>query len=220
MNVLFVGLARSIWLFNVSLWNPKGVSLQPMIDKLKEKYEFAQAPKNVLDTDESKALTFKAGRFINSKKVPVIVSFSIYNDGLVADTLSTTNDSTEFLVEATSWIQEEFKLVLPSNLKKGYVTQIHFETNIHLTKLNPRLTDLLKFVEERYKPFDGKQRKFDVAGLSFWTEDVNQPQAPTIFKLERKMGAPFSSNYYFSQAPLETQPLIDLLNEFERILEI
>jgi hypothetical protein len=218
MRVLFVGLARSIWLFDLSLLNPKGVNLQGPLDKLKEKYQFAKAPKNVLDLDESQALAFKAGTFVNSKGVPLVVSLSIYQDGFVADTLSSTDDSTEFLVNMTDWVQKECNLVLPTDVKKGYLGQIHFECDVPLVALNSRLTQALRFIEENCKPFDGNHRKFDVAGLSFWTEDVNQPRAPAVLKFERKMGAPFASNYYFSQAPLETRPHIELLNELEQIL--
>jgi hypothetical protein len=218
MKVLYVGLARTLWLFDFSLMNPTGVSLQGLIDGLKERYHFAVAPKNPLDFDESKALTFKSGIFVNSKNIPVVVGLQIYKDGLVVDTLSSTDDSTEFLGNATAWINEQFAFKLPSNVRKGYVGQIDFESDVLLMSLNPRLPQFLKSLETLYKPSDGIQRKFDVASLSCWTEDMNQLNAPAPFKFERKIGPPFASNHYFSQAPLETNSHIQLLNEFEQIL--
>jgi hypothetical protein len=219
MKVLYVGLARSIWLFDLGLMNPKGVSLQGLIDLLKEKYRFAKAPKNALDLDEQKALSFRSGTFTNSKGIPVIVGFSIYNDGFTAETLSSTDDSTEFLLELAGWMKVECGFSLPEDVRKAYVGQIDFESEGSLLGLNTGLTNFLKALEARYSPVDKKPRQFDAAGLSFWTEDVNKPTSPAIFKFERKMGAPFSSNHYFSQAPLETQSHIEVLQELETLLK-
>ncbi len=218
MNILYVGLARSIWLFDFNLLNPKGLSLQGVIDGLKERYQFAKAPKNTLDLDERKALAFKSGTFVNSKGVPVVTAFTIYNDGFAAETLASTNDSTEFLVEVEGWIKNEFGLVVPQPVKKAYVGQIDFESDVALLAINPHLLELIKSIEDRYEPPDGKPRHFDFAGISFWTEDANLPLAPAILKVERKIGSPFSSNHYFSQTPLETQQHIELLHELEQLL--
>ena len=218
MKVLYIGLARTLWLFDFSLMNPAGKSLQAVIDSIREKYHFAVAPKNPLDIDVNQALTFKSGTFVNAKGIPV-VALQIYKDGLVVDTLASTDDSTEFLVNVTEWINQEFGLKLPPGVRKGYVGQIDFESEVSLVTLNPRLSQLLKSLEKYYKPSDGKQRQFDVTSLGCWTEDAAQGSAPAQFKFERKIGPPFSSNHYWSQAPLETQSHIQLLNEFEQILK-
>ena len=218
MNILYVGLARSIWLFDFSLLNPKGLSLQGVIDGLKQRYQFAKAPKNALDLDERKALAFRSGTFVNSKRVPVLTAFTIYNDGFAAETLASTDDSTEFLVEVEGWIKNEFGLIVPQPVKKAYVGQIDFESEVPLLGVNPQLAGFIKSIEDRYTPPDGKARHFDFAGISFWTEDANLPLAPAILKVERKIGSPFSSNHYFSQTPLETQQHIELLHELEQLL--
>jgi hypothetical protein len=219
MKILFVALARSVWLFDTNLLNPKGLSLQPVYEKIGEKYKFAKAPKNALDFDEQKALSFKAGTFVNSKGTPVVIGFTMYGDGLVADALSSTDDSTEFLVELTNWMIRDYGLTLPSSVKKTWVSQMDVECETPLVKLNPKLTKLLQSIESRVKPVDGKPRQFDVAGLHFWTEDITKFGAPAILKFERKWQAPFSANHYFSQAPLETREHIELLNELELLLK-
>ncbi len=218
MKILYVGLARSIWLFDLSLLNPRGLSIQPVLESLKERYQFARAPKNALDVDEQKALTFKAGTFINSKGTPVVVGFSLYSDGWNADTLATTDDSTEFLIEISDWIQKDFGFVVPA-AKKAYLSQVDFESDAPLAVLNPHLDALSQLIQAQYKSVDGKKRQFDTTGLSIWTEDLGQPLAPAPFKFERKIGAPFVSNHYFSQAPLETQPHIDVLHQMTAMLK-
>jgi hypothetical protein len=219
MKVLFVGLARTIWLFDLNLMNPAGLSLQGAIEGLATKYRFAKAPKNLLDLDEQKALSFKAGTFVNSKGRPILVAFNIHNDGLVVDTSSSTDDSTEFLVEITEWMAREYHLVVPSDVKKAYVSQIDVESDISLSIVNPKLTRVLKFLETNVKPADGRSRQFEVGALNFWTEDVSTLGAPAIVKFERKFKAPFSANHYFAQAPLQTRAHLELLGELETLLK-
>lgn|SRR5690348_16805275 len=218
MKVLFVGMARSIWLFEFARLNPKGMYLQPMIEALTARYVFAKAPKNLLDVTDN-ALVFKSGRFVNSKGVSVLVAFSIYDDGLIGETLSSTDDSTEFLNDVTGWAKNQFNLVTPSEVRKAYASQIVFECDTPLMALSPKITQLVRSVQARYTPVDGKSREFDFTGLSFWTEDVTKPLAPGILKIERKIGAPFAQNMYFSQAPFETRSHIELLTELEALLK-
>jgi hypothetical protein len=219
MKVLFVGLARSIRLFNTSLLNPFGLSLQPVFDQLARKYSFAQFPKHPLDYDDQKALTFKSGTFLNSKNVPVMVSFSIYNDGVVANTTSSTDDSDDFLVEVMDWINGEFGLRPPSDVRQAYLSQIDVEFPTPLIQLNPKLNSLLTLIQRRVTNSDGKMREFSFTGISFWTEDINKPNAPAPIKFERKFSAPFSTNHYFSQAPMKTSEHLKFLDELEEILK-
>lgn len=219
MKILFVGLARAIWLFETSQLNPKGLSLQPIIEKLTEKYKFSKAPKNPLDFDDQRALVFKSGTFINSKGIPVMITFSIYADGLVADTTSSTDDASEFLVEITKWMTTDYGLLSPPEIRKGYVSQMDVECVTPLIKVNPKLTTFLHAIESRVKSADGIVRQYDVCGLGFWTEDITKPGAPAPIKFERKFNAPWSANHYFSQAPLETAVHLELLNELEALIK-
>jgi len=218
MNVLYVGLARSLWLFDVPLMNPMGISLQGVFDMLREKYKFGQSPKHQLDFDAQQGLAFKSGTFTNAKDVPILVGLTIYKDGFVADSLSSTDDSTDFLQELAGLIEKNFGLSIP-RVKKGYVSQVVFESDVSLTQISPLFLHFLKLLDKRYKPVDEKPRHFETAGVSFWTEDVSQPLAPAAFKVERKIGAPFSDNQYFSQAPLETHLHIELLNSIEQSVQ-
>lgn len=219
MKILFVGLARSIWLFDISMFNPKGLSFQPALAEIGKRYQFAKVPASIVDFDERKGLPFKAGTFINSKGTPVMVSFTIYGDGFVAETFSSTDDATEFLVDVTSWLSASFGFVVPTKIKKAWVSQIDFESDAPLINLNPKLEKIIVFLQSRVKRPDGKSENFGVGGLHFWTEDFNKPGAPTAVKFERKLDAPFSDNHYFSQAPLPTNDHKDLLAEMEQLLK-
>jgi hypothetical protein len=218
MKVLYIGLARSLWLFDLGLLNPKGVSLKAAIDGIKARYDFAQAPKHQLDVDERGGLSFKSGRFVNPQGAPVLVTLSIYNDGMVCDASSSTDDSTRFLEDVTQWIKSEYGLAVPENVRRAYVGQIDFETETQLISLNPALQHLKALLDGYFQRATSQERSFNFAGVGFWTEDFGQPSAPAAFKYERKIGAALSSNHYFSQAPLETNAHLELLTEMERLL--
>jgi hypothetical protein len=219
MKVLFVGLARAIWLFDLAALNPTGKNLQGVIEGISKKYQFAKSPQNLLDLADKKGLIFAAGTYQNTKNVPVLVTLKIFADGFVADTMSSTDDSTAFLTELLNWLSQEYGLQIPNNIRKGFVSQIDFECDTPMTRLNPKLDLFIKRIESLAKPADTKFRHFDVGGLNLWTEDVNDPGAPSIVKFERKISTPFSANHYFSQAPCETEAHKQLLSEFEQLLK-
>jgi hypothetical protein len=219
MKVLYTGLARAIWSFDLNLLNPRGLSLQPVIDMLNEKYKFGKSPKHPTDVDEQqKALTFKSGLFINAKGVPISVNLNIYNDGFVADTTASTAISTEFLIEVADWMTSEFGLKIPSKVRKAFVSQLDVECGQDLLQLNRGLEKLGEFIDAHVKALDEGPRHFDCTGLSFWSEDMGKVSAPSLFKFERKISAPFSANHYFSQAPLETHHHLELLDMLETLL--
>lgn len=137
----------------------------------------------------------------------------------MAETVSSTDDSTEFLQEISAWIAKDYGFVLPPDVKKGYLSQVHVECDVPLRNLSPKLMRFASLLSARVKTADKKPRQFDIGALQFWTEDMGQTMAPAMFRFERKWGEPFSSNQYFSQAALETQEHLDLLNELEQILK-
>jgi len=214
MNVLYVGLARTIWLFDFALLNPTGVSLRGVMEELGKRYEFAKAPRNELDFDDQRSLSFKSGTFVGKRRVPALVTLNIYGDGIVADTMSSTDESTEFLNDLAKWLNDVYGLVVPKGRRVNYLSQIDFQTEVSLGDLNPRLRSFAKQTEG----FIGTQ-SLEVASIQLWTEDFTKPGTPASVKIERKISAPFSADHYFSQAPMPTMDHIALLNDFEALLK-
>lgn len=219
MKILSVALARVVWLFDASHINPRGLSFQEILQKLSEKYRFAKAPRTVADVSSDKSFAFELGTFVNSKKLPLAVTFKLYGDGMVTDTWSSTDDSTEFMQELSSWATHDFGFLIPdiSKINVGYLSQINVESDLKLQSLAPQFVNFARMLESKVKTIDRKPREFEIGGLSFWTEDISKPSAPAVFKFEKKWGIPFSANQYFSQAALGTQEHIDILQEFEKL---
>jgi len=215
MNLVSVVLARSVWIFDLGEFNPKGINLWPVCERLIQKYRFARYPKNILDLSEEKTLAFKAGTFINSKGVNVLMGLSVFNNGLTADASSSTDDSDEFLQQIAGSIAQEFGLVVPQNVGRVYLSQLDIESEFSLPALNPALARLAAMLSSSVATVDGKPRRFDFGAIHFWNEDTNPVTSPAYFRFERKVGLPFSSNRYFSQAALKTQEHLQFLQNFE-----
>jgi hypothetical protein len=218
MEIISVALARTILLFDVSQFNPKGLNLWPVCEKLIEKYHFAKAPKNLLDLDEQKALSFKFGSFVNSKGVDISISFSIFNNGFVLDSLSSTDDTDECLDGIIEWVARDYGLKLPPGAGRGYLSQLELESNFSFAKINPQVASLMKTLSTTVPTVDGKPHNFDFGVLQFWTDDVNPATSPAYFRFERKIGSPFHLNRYFSQAALKTNDHKDFLGQFEKLV--
>ena len=96
MNLLSIGLARSIWLFQIAEWNPRGRAMHPIFFSLMEQYKFLKAPK-LDEIDWQKGIKFEDGTFKAKTGEELTVALTVYADGAVADTRSSTQHSDEFL---------------------------------------------------------------------------------------------------------------------------
>jgi hypothetical protein len=178
MNILFVGLARTIWLFEFRLLNPTGMSLTGVIEELAKRYQFATAPRNELDFDEQRSLSFKAGTFLGARGVPVLVGLNIYADGIVADTMSTTDESAEFLHDLSKWLDQSYGLVVPKQRTEDFLSQIDFKWDHSLEEINPRLEMFTKGIQSRMQSPGTPAHHFEVAAIHFWVEDFEKPATP------------------------------------------
>jgi hypothetical protein len=218
MKLLSVNMARSVWIFDLGQFNPKGLNLWPVCEWLINRYKFAGYPKNLLDLDSEKALAFRVGSFRNSKGETVVVALSIYNNGIAADASSSTDDSTEFLQEVAGLVAQEFGLVVPPNVGRAYVSQFYVECDLSLFITRPTVAELTEILNSGVAPIDGKPRKFDFGALQFWTDDWDPASSPAYFRFERRVGVPFSRNQYFSQAALKTREHLAFLEKLESTL--
>ncbi|HEY2545124.1 MAG TPA: hypothetical protein VGI46_03570 [Candidatus Acidoferrum sp.] len=218
MDLLNVVKARSVWLFDINDLNPRGKSVFPeLIDWLKDNYSFSKVPSSPADFDETKALAFLDGHFQAKEEIFLSVDLRIYNDGLIADTRASTKDTDAFLADVLDSAMREFTLAHGSEINRRtlYVSELTVRSSRSLDGLNPGLLDFCK----RISVLLGIENKapFETFGISFW----NDPALPTglqHFRLERKVGVPFSENRYYSIAPLQSDDHLALLKEFESLL--
>lgn len=219
MKLLSINLARAIWLGQLIDFNPKGRNLYPIfLPLLVNSYKFKKFPLPNEKLDEVKGIKFEEGEFKNKEDEAImILSFTIYQDGFVADSRSSTKDSEEFIKEILTRARDEFKLTHYEEVikRKNYLSQMFVSTDKSLVSLNPKLKEISKYVSDNIVGFENTS--FDLGGISFWP-DQKRTINPALFTIERQVNVPFSDRRYFSSAPLETEKHWELLNRLEAIL--
>jgi hypothetical protein len=216
MKLLSVAKARSIWLGHTADFNPKGINILPVVlPLLVDQYKFVHFP-SLKDAIEAKdGIQFKNGEFVVSEQDhPIAINLTIYNDGLVADSESSTVYSDAFLLEILTKLSDIVKGPSYEQIirKKNYLSELFVSTNESLEIINPKLKQISKQLRDDF----GEDRFFEVGRISFWPDQLDRVN-PIPFSIERAVGVPFSENRYFSSAPLHTAQHIKLLDRFEKL---
>src|SRR4030067_1882914 len=165
MKLLSVSLARSIWNCSFNELNPRGKDLYPAIPLLVNLYKFRKFPSQTETLDYSKGIKFEDGEFKNSEGEPIGLNLTVFADGLVVDTRSSTQDSENFLIEMSTQLSEYFNLPRSEQLirRKDYLSQLIVTTEISLDSINPKFNEISKYLS------DNLSYSFEIGGISFWT---------------------------------------------------
>jgi hypothetical protein len=218
MKLLYVQDAKATWLFDTRLINPRGLALGDFFASLKDRYRFATAPINEYDRTDKGSLAFQGGSMPSTEE-PFAVSLTIFKDGIVGHSLSNTDHATAFLEDLRMFSFESgFSVPEPSAVIRGFVSVLVVETELQLFSLNPKLFSVVEYIQSKMVTLDNKPREFDLSRIAFSSEDMGKALAPVAFTFERRIEQPFSSNLYYSEAPLQTQEHIELLDMLEEIL--
>jgi len=214
MELLNVGTARAVWLFDVNELNPRGKTFLPdLLEWLKDAYKFESSPSSVTDLDkESKTWSFVRGSFQVRDEIFVDVSLKIYTDGLVADTWSSTHDSEAFLADVLKSASEEFNLAYkPETVRrKNYLSDVNVYSTMDLLTVNPKLAQFAEKISRLVN------HEFEFAGLDFWPRQFYPLNEISSFSLVRKLKTDRDEHKYFSRAPFHTDDHLHLLEEIEQ----
>jgi hypothetical protein len=131
-----------------------------------------------------------------------------------------TDHATAFIQDLREFALESgFSFPDPSKIKRGFVSVLVVESDALLLSINPKLLPLIQYIQSKIVTLDGKPREFDFTRIAFASEDLSKPLAPVSFLFERRLELPFSSNRYYTEAPLQTQEHFELLDMLEGILK-
>jgi hypothetical protein len=217
MRVLNVVSASSTWLFDIADLNPKGKSVFPeILEWLKDRYDFKVAPETVEGIEAKEGLQFKKGAYQAREEVFVDVELSVFNDGFVAKSSSSTEDTDRFLDDVISSAVVDFNLTFDPGMirRKLYLSEL----NIKLQQPIPNINRKLSAFASKLTKDSGSTNPFEAGGLSFWTDVTNSVYKTPPFTIERRLNAPFNENRFYTKAPLQTTQHIEMLAEFEEIL--
>jgi hypothetical protein len=220
MKLRSIKLARSIWLVYLVDLNPRGVYdysiIRPMIDK----YKFIKVPTKVEEFDLTKGCVFGDGSFQKDSQHNIGFDLTLFNDGLVVDTRSSTEDSDAFLNDFLTWIAAEFGMVPYQEVlrHKMYLSELWVQTDKPLNALNPKLEKFAKRINSLISGHAHQSTAFETSGIKFWTDPTDITNPPGPFMFERAEKTSFNENRYYSVAPLQTDVHLEMLEELERII--
>jgi hypothetical protein len=208
MELAKVLLARSIRLFDVEELNPAGLHIVPLIDAIAKRYRFATHPTKPDELDTGKGVVFTEGSFA-TRSGDVRVGLKIFNDGLVADTRSDTDDSDAFLDDLLAWAKEEFRL--------GNERHILKPKRVHRSELVVFAPSLrLIGACERLDKFAQSLGNLMKTPLSLVSVKLGSDAKNLIeFVVERRVNVDFSDDKYFAAASLTTKDHLAALGDFE-----
>jgi hypothetical protein len=220
MKIINVDIARATWLFPLQEINPGGRSFTQAFIELKGRYNFKKAPMHTLDFDaEAKGLIFDQGEFVNRDGITVIAKLSIFTDGMVSDTWSSTRDSEDMLEDVVKWVKTEHGFGLPTDrtVKKLYLSALTVMTEKGQIAGRSKLEELAEKVSMRLTETGRVNKGYIVNGFSLASADWDQSGAPVQYRFEIKTASHPGENRYYASAPLPTDVHIALIEEQIRL---
>lgn len=216
MKLLSIKLARSIWLGPVVDFNPRGNRVDHILfPYLIDTYKFKQFPSLSDPIDLTKGMVFNGGTYKVQDNRDINISLTIYSDGVVVDTASSTNDADMFLEKLIGdfcevFSQDTFKSILKEKL---YVSQVYVSCEKNIGLLNPKLSKITDYLSQNVE----NGIEYFLGGISFWADQTHK-RIPGPFLFERAANTPFSENRYYSSAPLQTEKHLEVIDKIEEIL--
>ena len=203
-----------------------GLYIPDFIKLVQNEFKFVTVPKSLADCDLNKGITFEHGLFnVYGKRKPsvsrsvVIDRFQIFSNGLLAEARSYVEDVDSFLEEVIAWsirvlgVRHDTEALTAST----YVSNVEVEMSNPFALFHAKAYEgLAKALSKRFSEYGLKVAPYGQIGFALHADTVGlKAPFPTNFRIERREGFEFSSNVYFSTAPLKTQHHLDLLKEIE-----
>lgn len=210
LKLLSVRHARSIWLVPIEDLNPRGLDLMPMLDAVRGRYGFQRSPRlEDLSRSVQQGLHFHHGAFKRQNRQIEVTSFSVYNDGFVAETRDSTDSTDEFLGDLLMFLSQKYGLLFDGSMlrEKNYLSALIVTTELELNRTCDRVAKFLPSLSE-------------LAGADFQISAIRCTAGPSgkSFTFEYEVGMAFEQKRFYSEAPVSTETHLNLLREFESVM--
>jgi hypothetical protein len=217
-------LARVLGAIEWAELSPRGAVFYPELVKgFVERCKFQKYPKALEDFDLEKGVDFVAGKWDGL----AIEKITLYNNAILVDTRSSTDDSERVMEEILLWAASQFGLRYQAKQiqRKRFVSDLAVHTEVpilirHIPYLdlggpNTPLQNLCQRITHAVSQILGQTVSFEPSrlDLDFDRYEKQIPVAP--FSIQRRAASPFTDNKYFSEAPLPTDLHYRLLQAFE-----
>jgi hypothetical protein len=212
MEVVSILVARAIFMFELDSLNPVGRKTPAENHQLLQtRYGFVNYPKSAADVTADKGAEFFSGRMGDI----AIEKVTLFHNGIVVDTRSSTENSESVLLD----ILDQAQQILASKVivtRKQFVSQFSFKSAMRFDNLNPVLTKIAKVVSEELSRGLRQPCIVEPSAVKVTTDLTQIRVSPALFTIERREETPFFENTYFASAPLRTGLHMELVEEFEK----
>jgi hypothetical protein len=188
-----------------------------LVEQIRSRYGFLAVPKESEITEQTKGAEFRHGRVVRGDQTIVIDKFSVFNDGIVAETTSSTDDCDTFLIDLIEWAKAALPKAVPSG-PRYYLSQIEFKMASPLEVYMPTMRPLGQKIVECLASYGIDAPGYEVTNIGLYFELIGKlnPQ-PGAFYIDRRLNVPYAEGRWFSQAPLRTEDHKNLLKQLEDI---
>lgn len=218
MKIINYDIGRANQRLNPDEARPVGGYYMPeAIRLLSDRYGFSQSP--ILEEARTKGAIFRDGRLIAGASKINIVELGVYNDGIYATTQDTP--SADFVLDdVLTWAGQAIGLRQPSTAQpRLYDSAIVVEFDVDIEKRLNIFNDLKHSYERMIQELYGEKTVSALYHMAISSDPLtSRLRLATNFSIERRVGSPFSSNRFFSIAPLRTKMHIELLERLEKTL--
>lgn len=182
--------------------------------ELVKRYSFAVVPK--IEQLDSPKVEFRLGQF----KDLGIESFSIYGDGVVITSKVSTDVLDDFLDDVCKWMESALGLrrIETHTINRSYESGLFVRSEAKLLRALDALAPIQEMIEKSVKSAMGLEAKFESFGISFAADHSLIPgMKPGMFRVERRAGLGFDTDYYVSTAPMRTADHLKILAKLEKL---
>jgi hypothetical protein len=215
MQLIGIELTKIVSLFYIDNTQAQ-VSRTELAAALAQRYSFAAAPTKVEDFISNK-IVFSLGKFQESG----IDSLEVFSDGIIAAAKISSEKLEAFVEDVFAWTDEAFGLarIKTHSVEKIYESHLVVRTDRKILSFLNKLSNIQLELQSKLNETSGIDVKFDQFGFSLAADNsLIGSMKPITFRLERKLDASFTSDLFFSTAPLGTADHISLLEKIEALV--
>ena len=218
MKLAAIQMSRVSALVEINELIPTGKVFTPdVMTAIAERCEFRKFPQEFGKKQEPAGAVFEIGKWNDQP----INKLTIFNDGVVLDTSSDTDDTDATLQQLLMWAKKEIGINYEPEMihRKLFTSQLVVYSDMQLDSLHPILKELAAFISSDASQQFNQQLVYRSAGIILNTNNLTSKFSPSVFSIERRIDVPDSDNKYFSTAPLRTSQHLSLLEKFEKALQ-
>lgn len=212
MQLIGYEASRIVYLTSVGRLSG-GVVVAELAQQVVQRYSFLKPP--TLDDLQKEGQTFALGKFDGVQ----ITELKVYSDGVIVTGNCSTDVLDAFLLDLFGWIKsdfglEEIRILAP---EKHYESAILVRAERDLVPILSPPKRATSLIEQTISGAVG--REYQPTTIYFEADPdptiTKMRRRPNRFTLERKIGLPFSTNVFYSQAPLKSGSHFSLLESLE-----